>query len=95
MARVEQGLIKRKEHGHLALFHYSEECMYSKKWDEFTMMARGLIIDTTAMKLVATPFPKFFNYGEQANITLPDEPFTAFIARRSLGIVFWHNGIGT
>ena len=92
MARVEQGLIKRKEHGHLALFHYSEECMYSKKWDDFTMMARGLIIDTTAMKLVATPFPKFFNYGEQANITLPDEPFIAYEKLDgSLGIAFHHD----
>ncbi len=91
--RVGRGLIKRKDHGDLALFHYSEECMYSKQWDEFTMMARGLIIDVVKHEIVATPFPKFFNYGEQANITLPDEPFEAYEKLDgSLGIAFQHNG---
>lgn len=91
MARVELGLIKRKDHGDLALFHYSEECMYEKKWDPFTMMARGLILDVVAKRVVATPFPKFFNYGEQANITLPNEPFEAYEKLDgSLGIAFQH-----
>lgn len=90
--RVEDGLIKRKDHGDLALFHYSEECMYEKKWDEYTLMARGLIIDVKEQKLVATPFPKFFNYGEQANVTLPNESFVAYEKLDgSLGIVFHHN----
>jgi RNA ligase len=89
--RVAKGLIKRKDHGDLALFHYSEECMYTKAWDDITLMARGLIIDTKALELVATPFPKFFNYGERLDHKLPEEPFIAFEKLDgSLGITFQH-----
>lgn len=92
-ARVASGMIKRRDHGDLALFHYSEECVWSNGWDEFTRMARGLIIDVVTQRIVATPFPKFFNYGERADAVLPDEPFTAFEKLDgSLGIAFFHAG---
>ena len=95
----------------LQLFIYTPRCVYDDGWDEFTVMARGLIclilapgsswaitgrdallsleekIDTSSAagelvfqavgKVVATPFPKFFNVGERRG-DVPDLPFEAF-----------------
>jgi len=33
-------------------------------WNEYTIICRGLVIDKKRRKLIATPFPKFFNYGQ-------------------------------
>ena len=49
----------------LQLFIYTPRCVYDDGWDEFTVMARGLILDEAAGQVVATPFPKFFNVGER------------------------------
>lgn len=84
----------------LHLYCYSDETVYEKKWNEATLMARGLIIDPVAQRVVATPFPKFFNIGEviaQAAYTgiaaIPDCQFEVFEKLDgSLIIIFHHNG---
>jgi RNA ligase len=48
----------------LSLYTYTQECVYNKVWNEITTLARGLILDVPNRKVVGTPFPKFFNYGE-------------------------------
>jgi len=91
-ARVQSGTVTVSRQGPLALYHYSNRCIYDVLWDEFSLLARGLILDLDRGALVATPFPKFFNYGER-NLDLPDEPFQAFEKLDgSLGIVFFHDG---
>jgi RNA ligase len=90
--RVASGTVTVARRGPLALYHYSNRCVYDVLWDDFSLLARGLILDVDRGDLVATPFPKFFNYGERA-ATLPDEPFHAFEKLDgSLGIVFFHDG---
>lgn len=55
--------------------------------------ARGLVVDRAAGRVVATPFPKFFNYGERGGLDLPDEPFDAFEkVDGSLGVAFHDAG---
>jgi RNA ligase len=76
----------------LRLFIYSPQCVYENGWDQFSLLARGLIVDEAAGRVVATPFPKFFNVGERGGI-LPDLPFEAYEkVDGSLIIVFQHDG---
>ena len=75
----------------LRLYCYTETTVYERSWDAISTMARGLILDADARRVVATPFPKFFNVGEAA--TVPDLPFEAFEKLDgSLVILFRHNG---
>jgi len=64
---VEKGNINVNYHPqfpHLALFKYTHECATERKWNKFSLMARGLILDLQNKVVVATPFIKFFNFGE-------------------------------
>lgn len=86
------GLVREQQQGSLSLFCYTESCVYDRGWDDTTLMARGLIVDRERRELVATPFPKFFNLGEN-NGVLPDLPFETFEkVDGSLIIIFWHDG---
>ena len=76
----------------LSLWIYSGSCVYDDLWNEFSLIARGLILHEGRREVVATPFPKFFNAGERqgtttdgtttsgttTNATVPDGPFEAF-----------------
>lgn len=76
----------------LRLYCYTQSCVYDRKWDEHTLLARGLIIDPAGGRVVATPFPKFFNLGERDD-TIPDLPFETYEkVDGSLIIIFWHDG---
>ena len=48
-----------------ALYVYSDRCVYEDAWNEFSLLARGLILHPATETVVATPFPKFFNAGER------------------------------
>lgn len=54
----------------LILFNYTPICQFSKAWDEYTIMARGLIVDKEG-NVVARPFDKFFNYEEVQEVDMP------------------------
>jgi RNA ligase len=77
----------------LRLYCYTKSAVYDRNWTPFSLMARGLILDVNAGKVVATPFPKFFNLGERGNESIPDLPFETFEkVDGSLIIIFWHGG---
>lgn len=77
----------------LALYCYTNRAVYDGAWSPVVEMARGLVLDYDARRVVATPFPKFFNLGERG-ASLPNEPFEAFDKLDgSLGIIF-HDGNG-
>ena len=76
----------------LTMFSYSDRCVYDGAWDDTTLVARGLIVSLAEKRIVATPFPKFFNYGEHG-ATPPDLPFeTTEKVDGSLIILFHHEG---
>jgi RNA ligase len=76
----------------LRLYVYTSRCVFETAWDDFTTMARGLILDPAARRVVATPFPKFFNVGEGGQ-PIPDLPFETFEKLDgSLIIIFHHTG---
>ncbi|MEM7716141.1 MAG: RNA ligase [Cyanobacteria bacterium P01_A01_bin.68] len=60
----------------------------------FTLISRGLILDANQEIIVATPFPKFFNYGEAKIWNSDQEVGEVLVSNKydgSLGIVFFHN----
>ena len=57
-----------------SLYCYTTRCVYDTAWTDFTVLARGLILDRGSRRVVATPFPKFFNLGEGGR-PIPDQPF--------------------
>lgn len=76
----------------LHLFCYTDSCVYDRGWNPITMLARGVILDPENKRIVATPFPKFFNVGEGQSI-VPDLSFETFEKLDgSLIILFHHNG---
>lgn len=91
---VAKGMVKRRDSAELgvSMYTYTERCVYEGAWDAFSLVARGLIIDHVNGRLVATPFPKFFNVGELLAV-IPDLPFEAFEKLDgSLIIAFHHAG---
>jgi RNA ligase len=85
----------------LVLFSYTIDCQFGNKWNVFSLIARGLILDPANKQVVATPFPKFFNHGElpvhfpngKVSTYTPDGPFTVTEKMDgSLGIIFNYKG---
>lgn len=68
------GLVYEQIDGPLSLFCYTRETVYTKNWTPITTLCRGLVIDREEKRVVATPWPKFFNYGEMEQ-SIPDLPF--------------------
>lgn len=76
----------------LLLYCYTKECQFTKAWTPATTLARGLILDTFYERVVATPFPKFFNAGEPG-VEVPSLPFRTFEkVDGSLIILFFYGG---
>lgn len=75
----------------LLIWNYTAAAQYGKRWDEYTMMCRGLITDLEG-NIVKRPFRKFFNYGQESTIAfrLPDtNPIIYPKFDGSLGILYF------
>lgn len=91
---VREGYIQVQKHPECDLFiyNYTSKAQYDRVWNEVTLACRGLILDADR-HVVARPFPKFFNLGEQEGQVLPDEPFEVYEKMDgSLGVLYWANG---
>jgi RNA ligase len=96
--RIAKGLITSKAYGDLAIFNYTNKCVYENKWDYWTKMCRGLIVNLKTQEIVALPFPKFFNLNENFETTASDilKKFNSEEVEitdkidGSLGILFYH-----
>lgn len=96
---VDEGYLSCRPHPdypQLRIFNYTDKCTYDKHWTEFTLSARGLVIDVDAKRLVALPFPKIFNFSEIGPIDLKSLPPVDSVVEKmdgSLGIVFFYDGV--
>ena len=91
---VNEGWLEVNNHPSLPLFiyNYSRETQFSKKWDDITLMCRGLILDNEG-NVVARGFNKFFNLEEHSLDEIPNEEFEVFEKMDgSLIIGFVYNG---
>ena len=95
---IEKGLISEQrhpDHRQYAIFNYTQKCQFSRAWDDVTRQCRGLILDLANEKVVARPFPKFFNYQEHVQNAWPipgDTPMVMDKLDGSLGILYYLQG---
>lgn len=72
----------------LTIWNYSQSTQYGGKWDEITLMCRGLVTDDDG-NIVARPFKKFFNLEEGKHT--PTSEFEVYEKMDgSLGIFFYY-----
>jgi len=77
---------------YLKIFKYAQRTVVNNYWNIYTAISRGLILDTQNKKIVATPFPKFWNYGEVCsnNSELIEPEFEVYNKMDgSLGILYY------
>jgi RNA ligase len=94
---VRHGYLRKAEKDDLAIYGYTDQTTFERAWQtKYTRNARGLIFEKKTGRLVAKPFPKFFNLGEQEETQLlnfPDEPYRCFEkVDGSLGIIYYYKG---
>jgi RNA ligase len=87
------GLVSRQVHplcSTLTIYNYTARAQYARIWDEVTGACRGLIVDSSTGRVIARPFPKFFNFGEHEESTLPFERSFDVLDKMdgSLGILY-------
>jgi len=76
-AAIAKGTVYERQDGDLSLFCYTRAAVYDQDWTPITIVARGLILDRGARRIAATPFPKFFNLGEDGR-EAPSDDFEAY-----------------
>ena len=62
--RANKNIVERK-YGDISSFNFSASAFFNKIWDEQTVKARGLYINTKTGEVVARSYDKFFNIGER------------------------------
>ncbi|VXB85197.1 RNA ligase [Flavobacterium sp. 9AF] len=92
---IDEGYIKVNKHPEwdLFIYNYSQTVQFERLWNEVTLACRGIIMDGN-QNIVARPFPKFFNLGEQEGVEIPKTSFEVYDKMDgSLGILYWVNQI--
>lgn len=93
--RVASGLLRKviSPDGKLVLYNYTDKCTFDRAWDEYTLAARGIIFELATGKVIAKPFPKFFNLGEHESTKIENLPKSRYRVMEkmdgSLGIVYY------
>lgn len=89
--------IKEKKYGNISSFNFTSQAFYNKAWDEQTIKARGLYIDTDKCRVVARGYSKFFNINERPETKFDmlkyklRFPVTAYVKENGfLGIVSYN-----
>eukprot|EP01117_Protostelium_nocturnum_P011439 TRINITY_DN4148_c0_g1_i1.p1 TRINITY_DN4148_c0_g1~~TRINITY_DN4148_c0_g1_i1.p1 ORF type:complete len:365 (+),score=147.26 TRINITY_DN4148_c0_g1_i1:134-1228(+) len=97
VAKNEEGLPRvrrgKDESEKLFIWTYTPQTEFKKLWDPVTLQARGLVTDTEG-RIVARPFPKFFNVQEMWSYK-PDGTEEVVVYDKldgSIGILFFHDG---
>ncbi len=92
---ITEGYIKINKHPEqdLYIYNYTQTAQFEKLWNEVTLACRGIIMDAN-QNIVARPFSKFFNLGEQEGIEIPGTSFEVYDKMDgSLGILYWIENI--
>lgn len=102
---ADNGYITIREHpedNNIVILNYTDLATYERRWNKYTMSARGLILDLTDVNdngkiyILAKPFGKFFNYGEnkdyEKDIDFSDIESVTEKMDGSLGISYFFNG---
>lgn len=57
--------IQEKSYGNISSFNFTREAFYGDVWNDQTVKARGLYIDTNRMKIAARSYNKFFAVNQR------------------------------
>lgn len=90
---VEQGNVYEVKHPEVDyyIYNYTPKVQYDKLWNDVTIQTRGLILDSNGT-IIARPFKKFFNLGEEYPHEIPNTSFKVYEKLDgSLGILYWVN----
>jgi RNA ligase len=98
---IDNGFIRENHHPSLPLriLNYTEKAQFSRHWNKATLACRGLIVHDDG-RVIARPFPKFFNWeeqkpkGRQFQMSLDELVTVTDKMDGSLGILY-PNGEGT
>ena len=89
--------IQEKKFGNISSFNFTNKAFYDKVWDEQTIKARGLYLDTMKGKVAARAYDKFFNINERPETKFDmlqyklQFPVTAYVKENGfLGIVSYN-----
>lgn len=95
---IEKKLISEQVHPEdpdVRIFNYTKQCQFDGLWDDVTKQCRGLIMNVRTGRIIARPFPKFFNYQEHIakEWGIPQGPHEIMEKMDgSLGILYMLNG---
>ena len=88
--------VVEKRFGNISSFNFTREAFRERDWNERTIQARGLYLDTVQNRVVARAYNKFFNIGErpetrwsalQQNLRFP---VSCYVKENGfLGLVSW------
>ncbi len=59
-------VIKSERFPDVVMLHYMDKCHYDNKWNDFSKMSRGLILDMLNKKVLHWGFSKFFNINQRS-----------------------------
>ena len=80
--------VRKHPDAELYIYNYSPKTQYDRKWNEITMICRGLIRDEK--QIIARPFNKFFNIEQHEPEEITNEEFEVYEKLDgSLGILYW------
>lgn len=89
---IDEGYVQVRYHPDYpyAIYCYTKQAMFDRKWNEVTMVCRGLIVNEDSGEVLARPFKKFFNVGEPDAPVFGHSDWTAVYdkADGSLGIAY-------
>lgn len=91
---IADGYIQVQKHpaAELYIYNYTPKAQYERVWNDWTLAARGLVLDGQ-YNTVARPFRKFFNMEEHQAHEIPTENFEVYEKLDgSLGILYWLDG---
>lgn len=80
-----------RKKGDLLLLNYRPNVQYDNLWSYFELASRGLIIHNKTGEVVARPFNKFFNWGENGRLTTSRISRVSEKMDGSLGIHYRYN----
>jgi RNA ligase len=94
---VEKGHIRKVQKDGMVLYNYTDRCNFDRAWNGYSLVARGIVLEESTGRVIAKPFPKFFNLGEMEETSLKNLPLRKgyHVYEKldgSLGITFFYKG---
>jgi RNA ligase len=89
---IDGGMVHRQVHPSmpLAILNYTKQCAHERAWTPITRQCRGLAYNSATLAVVARPWEKFYNYGEDPDAVFDLDAHVSVTDKKdgSLGILY-------